>query len=118
MGVSIHAPDHWQKIVSPIELERLLSTGDHVGIHVLVGDIRKSSFLMKESISLKRFALITRDFMNAVRDTAGKKEDGLISLQEMDLSFIGYMEMRRTSKNIFHGFYRSLTRCFLFSQTS
>ena len=74
MGLSIHAPDHWQKIVSAIELERLLSTGDHVGIHVLVGDIRKSTFLMKESISLKRFALITRDFMKAVRDTAGKNE--------------------------------------------
>jgi class 3 adenylate cyclase len=74
MGLSIHAPDHWQKIVSAIELERLLSTGDRVGIHVLVGDIRKSTFLMKESISLKRFALITRDFMKAVRDTAGKNE--------------------------------------------
>ncbi len=74
MGLSIHASDHWQKIVSLIELERLLSLGDRVGIHVLVGDIRKSTFLMKESISLKRFALITRDFMKAVRDTAGKNE--------------------------------------------
>jgi hypothetical protein len=73
-GLSIHAPYHWQKIVSPIELERLLSTGDRVGIHVLVGDIRKSTILMKESISLQRFALITRDFMKAVRDTAGKNE--------------------------------------------
>jgi class 3 adenylate cyclase len=72
--LSIHAPDHWQKIVSPIELERLLSTGDPVDIHVLVGDSRKSTFLMKESISLKRFAIITRDFMKAVRDTAGKNE--------------------------------------------
>jgi hypothetical protein len=34
--------------------------------------IRKSSFLMKESVSLKRFAPITRDLMEAVRDTAGK----------------------------------------------
>ena len=114
VGLSIHAPDHWQKIVSPIELERLLSTGDHVGIHVLVGDIRKSTFLMKESISLKRFARITRDFMKAVRDTAGKDEGWFDKLQEMDLSFIGFMEMRRTSKNIFHRFYCSLTRCFLF----
>jgi class 3 adenylate cyclase len=74
IGLSIHAPDHWQKIVSPKELERLLNTGDHIGIHVLVGDIRKSTFLMKESVSLKRFALTTRDFMKAVRDTAGKNE--------------------------------------------
>ena len=114
MGLSIHAPGHWQKIVSPIGLEKLVSTGDHVGIHVLVGDIRKSTFLMKESISLKRFALITLDFMKAVRDTAGKDEGWFDKLQEMDLSFIGFMEMRRTSKNIFHRFYCSLTRCFLF----
>jgi len=74
IGLSIHAPEDWQKIIPPSELERLLCTGDQVGIHVLVGDIRKSTFLMKESISLKRFALITRDFMKAVRDTAGKNE--------------------------------------------
>ncbi len=74
IGLSIHAPDEWQKIISPTELERLVSTGDQLGIHVLVGDIRKSTLLMKESISLKRFALITRDFMKAVRDTASKNE--------------------------------------------
>jgi class 3 adenylate cyclase len=74
IGLSIHAPDEWQKIISPTELERLVSTGDQLGVHVLVGDIRKSTFLMKESISLKRFALITRDFMKAVRDTASKNE--------------------------------------------
>ncbi len=74
IGLSIHAPDGWQRIISPTELERLVSTGDQLGIHVLVGDIRKSTLLMKESISLKRFAVITRDFMKAVRDTASKNE--------------------------------------------
>ncbi|MDQ4050189.1 MAG: hypothetical protein M3115_02825 [Thermoproteota archaeon] len=74
VGLSVHAPDGWQRIISPAELERLVSTGDQLGVHVLVGDIRKSTFLMKESISLKRFALITRDFMKAVRDTASKNE--------------------------------------------
>jgi class 3 adenylate cyclase len=74
IGLSNHAPDEWQKIIPPKELERLVKTGDQVGIHVLVGDIRKSTFLMKESISSKRFAQITRDFMKAVRDTASKNE--------------------------------------------
>jgi class 3 adenylate cyclase len=74
VGLSVHAPDGWQRIISPAELERLVSTGDQLGVHVLVGDIRKSTFLMRESISLKRFALITRDFMKAVRATASKNE--------------------------------------------
>jgi class 3 adenylate cyclase len=74
IGLSIHAPDEWHKIIPPQELERLVKSGDQVGIHVLVGDIRKSTFLMKESISSKRFAQITRDFMKAVRDTASKNE--------------------------------------------
>jgi hypothetical protein len=74
IGLSIHAPDEWQKIIPPQELERLVKTGDQVGIHVLVGDIRKSTYLMKESISSKRFAQITGNFMKAVRDTASKNE--------------------------------------------
>jgi class 3 adenylate cyclase len=74
IGLSNHAPDEWQKIIPPQELERLVKSGDQVGVHVLVGDIRKSTFLMKESISSKRFAQITRDFMKAVRDTASKNE--------------------------------------------
>jgi class 3 adenylate cyclase len=74
IGLSIHAPDDWQKIISPQELQRLVKSGDQVGLHVLVGDMRKSTFLMKESISSKRFALITRDFMKAVKDAASKNE--------------------------------------------
>jgi hypothetical protein len=79
ISLPIHAPAGWQKIISPQKLERLVKTGDQVGIHVLVGDIRKSTYLMKESISSKRFAHITRDFMKAVRDTASKNDgDGFI----------------------------------------
>ncbi|HJU34171.1 MAG TPA: adenylate/guanylate cyclase domain-containing protein [Nitrososphaera sp.] len=74
IGLPFHAPEEWQKIISPQELERLVKSADQVGVHVLVGDIRKSTFLMKESISSKRFAQITRDFMKAVRDTASKNE--------------------------------------------
>jgi len=50
VGLAIHAPDGWQEIISPQKLQRLVETGDQVGLHVLVGDIRKSTFLMKESI--------------------------------------------------------------------
>jgi hypothetical protein len=66
IGLEVHAPDGWQEIISPQELQRLVKSGDQVGLHVLVGDIRKSTFLMKESISSQRFAIITRDFMKAV----------------------------------------------------
>src|SRR5262245_34767217 len=74
IGLAFHAPDKWQEIISPQELQRLVKTGDHVGLHVLVGDIRKSTSLMKESISSKRFAIITSDFMKAVKDAAGKND--------------------------------------------
>jgi hypothetical protein len=75
IGLKTHAPDGWQEIISPQELQRLVKSGDQVGLHVLVGDIRKSTFLMKESISSKRFAIITRDLMKAVKD-ADSKNDG------------------------------------------
>lgn len=45
IGLSIHRPDEWQKIIPPQELERLVKTGNQVGIHVLVGNIQKSTFL-------------------------------------------------------------------------
>ena len=74
IGLTTHAPDGWHEIISPQELQRLVKSGDQVGLHVLVGDIRKSTFLMKESISSKRFAIITRDFMKAVKDAASKND--------------------------------------------
>jgi class 3 adenylate cyclase len=74
IGLEVHAPDGWQEIISPQELQRLVKSGDQVGLHVLVGDIRKSTFLMKESISSQRFAIITRDFMKAVKDAASKND--------------------------------------------
>ena len=69
-----HAPESWQKIIPPDTLERLLETGEEVGVHVLVGDVRQSTFLMKESISLPRFAQITRDLMKAIKSTASSNE--------------------------------------------
>ena len=69
-----HAPVNWQKIIPAETLEKLLETGEEVGVHVLVGDIRQSTFLMKESISLPRFAHITRDLMKAIKSTASSNE--------------------------------------------
>jgi class 3 adenylate cyclase len=69
-----HAPENWQKIIAAGTLERLLKTGEEVSVHVLVGDIRQSTFLMKESISLPRFAQITRDLMKAIKSTASSNE--------------------------------------------
>lgn len=74
INLSYHAPENWQKIIPSHKLERLLETGKQVGVHVLVGDIRQSTFLMKESISPTRFSQITRDFMKAIKNTASSNE--------------------------------------------
>lgn len=70
ININHHAPEDWQKIISPQKLQRLLETGNQIGVHVLVGDIRQSAFLMKESVSAKRFAQTTRDFIKAIKSAA------------------------------------------------
>src|SRR3712207_9206258 len=60
INIDHHAPEGWQKIIPSAKLEQLLETGDQIGLHVLVGDIRQSTSLMKESISSKKFSHITR----------------------------------------------------------
>jgi class 3 adenylate cyclase len=74
INIDHHAPDGWQKIIPPDRLEQLLETGGQIGLHVLVGDIRQSTSLMKESISSKEFAQITRDFVKAIKSTANTNE--------------------------------------------
>lgn len=74
VNLNYHAPEGWQKIIPAGKLKRLLETGEQIGIHVLVGDIRQSTSLMKESISPTRFAQITRDLMKAIRSTASSNE--------------------------------------------
>jgi class 3 adenylate cyclase len=74
INIDHHAPEGWQKIISSDELEQLLRNGGQIGLHVLVGDIRQSTSLMKESISSKEFAQITRDFMKAIKSTASSNE--------------------------------------------
>ena len=74
INIKHHAPEDWQKIISSQKLKRLLKTGEQIGVHVLVGDIRQSAFLMKESVSAKRFAQITRDFIKAIKSAANTNE--------------------------------------------
>lgn len=74
ININHHAPEDWEKIISSQKLQRLLETGNQIGVHVLVGDIRQSTFLMKESVSAKRFAQITRDFIKAIKSTANSNE--------------------------------------------
>src|SRR3712207_675057 len=72
INIDHHAPEGWQKIIPSDKLEQLLETGDQIGLHVLVGDIRQSTSLMKESISSKKFSHITRDFMKAIKSKIGR----------------------------------------------
>ena len=74
INIDHHAPEAWQKIIPSDKLEQLLETGGQIGLHVLVGDIRQSTSLMKESVSSKEFAETTRDFMKAVKSTANTNE--------------------------------------------
>jgi len=74
ININHHAPEDWQKIISPQKLKRLLETGEQTGVHVLVGDIRQSAFLMKEAVSAKRFAQTTRDFIKAIKSAANSNE--------------------------------------------
>lgn len=74
INLNNHTPEDWQKIISSQKLKRLLETGEQTGVHVLVGDIRQSAFLMKESVSAKRFAQITRDFIKAIKSATNSNE--------------------------------------------
>ena len=74
INIDYHAPEGWQKIIPPERLAFHLESGEQVGLHVLVGDIRQSTFLMKESVSPNQFAQITADFMKAVKGTASSNE--------------------------------------------
>ena len=49
---------------------RLLSAGDQTGIHVVIGDIRGSTYLMREAISSREYAIITTTFTEKIRRLA------------------------------------------------
>src|ERR671939_1765757 len=74
INIDHHAPEAWQKIIPSDKLEQLLETGGQIGLHVLVGDIRQYTSLMKESVSSKEFAQTTRDFMKAIKSTANTND--------------------------------------------
>ncbi|HKT22328.1 MAG TPA: hypothetical protein VJR06_06965 [Nitrososphaerales archaeon] len=68
--LDLHAPIDWEKTISKDELAHLLSAGDQIGIHVVIGDIRGSTHLMREAISSREYAAITTTFTEKMRKLA------------------------------------------------
>lgn len=68
--LDLHAPPDWENTISREELARLLSGGDQIGIHVVIGDIRGSTHLMREAISSREYAKITTAFTERMRKLA------------------------------------------------
>jgi class 3 adenylate cyclase len=68
--LDLHAPVDWEKSIPREELAHLLATGDQTGIHVVIGDIRGSTHLMREAISSREYAAITTSFTERMRKIA------------------------------------------------
>ena len=68
--LDLHAPLDWEKTISKEELLHLLSEGDQTGIHVVIGDIRGSTHLMREAISSREYAIITTKFTEKMKRLA------------------------------------------------
>lgn len=68
--LDLHAPLDWEKTITKEELVHLLSAGDQTGIHVVIGDIRGSTHLMREAISSREYATITTTFTEKIRRIA------------------------------------------------
>ncbi|MDG7009009.1 MAG: hypothetical protein JRN06_12425 [Nitrososphaerota archaeon] len=68
--LNLHAPIDWEKTISREELTRLIGAGDQTGIHVVIGDIRGSTHLMREAISSRAYATITTSFTEKMRRLA------------------------------------------------
>ena len=68
--LDMHAPPNWEEAISRDELTRLLGAGDQTGIHVVIGDIRGSTHLMREAISSREYAMITTSFTERMKKIA------------------------------------------------
>jgi class 3 adenylate cyclase len=68
----LHTPPHWERIISKQELHHLLDAGDQTGVHVVVGDIRGSTLLMREAVSSREYAMISTSFAETVLRVAQK----------------------------------------------
>ncbi|MDG7011649.1 MAG: adenylate/guanylate cyclase domain-containing protein [Nitrososphaerota archaeon] len=68
--LDMHAPPNWEEAISMDELARLLGAGDQTGLHVVLGDIRGSTHLMREAISSREYAIITTSFTERMRKIA------------------------------------------------
>jgi len=72
INLNNHAPPNWQKIISKKILKENIEKGTELGIIVLVGDIRKSTSIMKESISMIRFGEILTKFVKSIKVSSFK----------------------------------------------
>jgi hypothetical protein len=70
--LDMHAPPNWEETISRGELARLLGAGDQAGIHVVIGDIRGSTHLMREATSSREYAMITMSFTERMKKIKGK----------------------------------------------
>ncbi|MDG6952884.1 MAG: adenylate/guanylate cyclase domain-containing protein [Nitrososphaerota archaeon] len=68
--LDMHAPPDWKDTISKGELIRLLGAGDQTGIHVVIGDVRGSTHLMREAISSREYAIITTSFTERMKKIA------------------------------------------------
>ena len=68
--LDLHAPHDWEKTISREEFVHLLRAGDQTGMHVVIGDIRGSTHLMREAISSREYAIITTSFTEKMRRIA------------------------------------------------
>lgn len=72
--LDLHAPLDWERTISREELTHLLAAGDQTGIHVVIGDIRGSTHLMREAISSREYAMITTSFTERMRKIARENQ--------------------------------------------
>lgn len=68
--LDLHAPLDWENTISRSDLTHILSAGDQIGIHVVIGDIRGSTHLMREAISSREYATITTAFAEKMKELA------------------------------------------------
>lgn len=68
--LNMHAPPDWEDAISRSDLVRLLGAGDQTGVHVVIGDIRGSTHLMREAISSREYAIITTSFTERMKRIA------------------------------------------------
>jgi len=70
INLSNHRPPNWKKAISEKKLKENIKNGTELGVIVVVGDIRKSTSIMKESISMIRFGEILTKFVRSIKSSS------------------------------------------------